>query len=479
MESTAYSRQDLETAIVHIGTGAFHRGHQAVYTDLSNEAAGTRWGIFGINLFGSADVVDALNAQHGLFTVVERSSHATLCRQVRSLTGALHTPQSGIQAAIEKLIEPQVKIVSLTVTEKGYCTDPQSRQLDLLNPLIRHDLANPQAPQSAIGLIVEALRLRRLHNLPPFSVMSCDNIPENGALTKGAVIAFAAQRDVTLADWIAQNVTFPGTMVDRIVPAMTEEAFALIEAETGRADPAGVVCEDFRQWVIEDNFVAGRPEWDRAGAMFVADVLPYEEMKLRMLNGSHSFLAYCGTLAGYEFIYQCMEDAVFNAAVRYLMVEEQANSLSPHLDLDVNQYANVLIARFSNPHIRHKTSQIAMDGSQKLPQRAIDPWRTLQMRGVNGTALTVLVAGWLHFVISAIARGEAVADPLNAEFHACVTTQKEAWAKALSLLQIKSIFGTLASDNPQFLHDVRQAFEAIETHGVKAAIQHLLVKANV
>ncbi|HBR2029528.1 mannitol dehydrogenase family protein [Klebsiella quasipneumoniae] len=479
MEKTTYSRQALEADIVHIGLGAFHRGHQVVYTDLCNESMEKRWGIFGINLFGSAELVDALNAQQCLFTVVEKSASSTTCRQVRALTGALHAPASGIQAAINKLVEPQVKIVSLTVTEKGYCTDPQSRRLDFDNPLIRHDLASPDAPQSAIGLLVAALRVRRQQQLPPFSVLSCDNIPENGVLTKNAVLDFAGRVDAGLAQWIEQQVTFPGTMVDRIVPAMTVEQYAVIEAETGYADPCGVVCEDFRQWVIEDNFVAGRPAWDNAGAMFVMDVVPYEEMKLRMLNGSHSFLAYNGSLAGYDFIYQCMADPVLNAAVYRLMVEEQAKSLDPHLKLDVNQYARTLITRFSNPHIKHKTSQIAMDGSQKLPQRAIDPWRTLQTRGVQGAALSVLIAGWLHYVIRAVYSGEEIADPLNAEFYARVKPQGSLWEQAQTLLRIESIFGTLASDNATFLNDVRQAFLAIEKDDVKTAINHLILQGNV
>ncbi|HIE9814384.1 TPA: mannitol dehydrogenase family protein [Klebsiella pneumoniae] len=478
MEKTKYCRQSLETAIIHIGIGAFHRAHQALYTDLCNESMEKPWGIFAISMSSNAGLVNALNQQQCLFAVVEKSANSTSCRQVRSLTGALHTAESGIQAAIDKLLEPQIKIVTLTITEKGYCTDPKSRQLDRHNPLIRHDLAEPQAPKSAIGLIVEALRLRRQKGLPPFSLLSCDNIPENGQLLKNAVVAFAAEIDAGLTEWIAQNVTFPGSMVDRIVPAMTTEQFSIIEDEAGYADPCGVVCEDFRQWVIEDNFVAGRPDWDKAGAMFVADVLPYEELKLRMLNGSHSFLAYCGSLAGYEFIYQCMQDPDFNAAVYHLMTAEQAKSLNPHLELDLEQYARLLIARFSNPNIKHKTSQIAMDGSQKLPQRAIDSWHTLQKRGVKRPMLAVLIAGWLHYVIREVSRGVPLADPLNAEFYASVSSQKTAWDQALSLLQIQSIFGALGRDE-QALNDIRSAFVAIETQGVTVAIHNLLLQVKV
>lgn len=473
-QKTAYPRKELETRIVHIGFGAFHRGHQAVYNDLTNQLTGDYWGIFEINLFGGNALTDALAQQEHLFSVIEKSAQTTTSRLVRTLTGAIHTPKDGIQAAIEKLVEPQVKIISLTITEKGYCSDPRSRKLDLANPLIAHDLKKPRAPQSAIGLIVEGLRLRREQGLNPLSVLSCDNIPENGALTKTAILDFAAQLDGDLAQWIEQNITFPNTMVDRIVPAMTPEQFTAIEKEIGYADPCGVVCEAFRQWIIEDNFAAGRPAWDKAEAMFVADVLPYEEMKLRMLNGSHSFLAYNGGLAGYEFIYQCMEDAVFRKAAHHLMLQEQAKSLSPHLAVDVNQYAALLIERFSNPNIKHKTGQIAMDGSQKLPQRAIDPYLTLQQRGIKGRALATLIAGWLHYVIQEITHGRDVADPLNNEFKAVIKADAPRWQQALSLLNIQSIFGNLAADNSDFIHEVQDAFTSIETHGITSTVEKLI-----
>lgn len=294
-------------------------------------------------------------------------------------------------------------------------------------------------------------------------------------MTKTAIVTFADNLDPQLAVWIAKHVTFHGTMVDRIVPAMTPEQFDMIKDQIGFSDPCGIVCEDFRQWVIEDNFVAGRPDWDKAGAMFVSDVLPYEEMKLRMLNGSHSFLAYNGSLAGYEFIYQCMEDDAFKTAVHHLMTEEQAKSLRPNLAVDVHQYAQLLIDRFSNPNIKHKTGQIAMDGSQKLPQRAVDSYLTLRARGVKGRALATLIAGWLHYVINTLSQGQSVADPLNDTFNAAIKNKNTRWEQALSLLQINSIFGTLAGDNADFLNDIQQAFNHIELHGVTATI-HLYLQ---
>ncbi|RZP71891.1 mannitol dehydrogenase family protein [Vibrio vulnificus] len=470
---TTYAREELATNIVHIGFGAFHRGHQAVYNDLTNEITGSRWGICEINMFGPSTLIDDLKTQNGLFTVVEKSATKTETRLVRTVTEQIHTPDTGIATAINKLIEPQVKIVSLTITEKGYCVEPQSRVLDTTNPLIAHDLDNPTQPQSAIGLITEALKQRKALGLPAFSVMSCDNIPENGHLTRNAVLDFAKLCNPELCAWIEENASFPSTMVDRIVPAMTPDQFDVIEQETGYRDPCGVVCEDFRQWVVEDNFVAGRPDWTAAGAMLVEDVLPYEEMKLRMLNGSHSFLAYNGTLAGYEYIYQCMKDEKLRQVTLSLMREEQAKSLNPSLSVDLEQYAELLIARFSNQNIKHKTGQIAMDGSQKLPQRAVDPFLTLYDRGIATRCLPVLIAGWMHYVINTIKSGVPLADPLAEEFTDIVYRANDKLQIAETLLKVQKVFGNNAEQHKLFKQQILSAFEFIEKNGIKAMFAEL------
>lgn len=472
-EVTTFDRSQLQTRIVHIGFGAFHRGHQAVYNDLSNDSSDELWGICEVNMFGGPELIADLKAHDHLFSVVERSADSVCSRLIRSVTESIHTPDVGVTAAIEKVAEPQVKIVSLTITEKGYCADPKSGELDLSNALIKHDLANPTAPKSALGLLVQALRLRRDRGLNPISILSCDNIPENGLLTQKVVVAFAELVDWDLATWIKEKVSFPSTMVDRIVPAMTPDSFEVLEQTIGYADPCGIVCEDYRQWVIEDNFVAGRPDWDKAGAMFVKDVLPYEEMKLRMLNGSHSFLAYNGFLAGYEFIYQCMEDADFRAATLRLMLKEQAKSLSPELNVDLEEYANLLIGRFSNANIKHKTAQIAMDGSQKLPQRAIDPMLELQKRDVPSACQPALIAGWAQFVIDAVAQGRELADPMAEPLTTAVNSSKDAAEKLSALLNLQQIFGDLATSNPSFFEQVQHAFLETEKKGVQGAIANL------
>lgn len=303
-----YDRTALKSRIVHIGFGAFHRAHQALLTDRVLNQQGGDWGICEVSLLGGDVLIQNLRQQDHLFSVLEKGAQSNQAIIVGSVCESVHARLDGIMQVLEKLAEPQVAIVSLTITEKGYCIEPGSGQLDLQNEFVRADLAIPDAPTSAPGVLVEALRLRRLRGLPPFTVLSCDNIPENGHVVKNAVLGLAMARDPELANWISQNVTFPNTMVDRIVPAATAETLQEIADELGVVDSCGIACEPFIQWVVEDKFVAGRPDWEIAGAQLVDDVLPFEEMKLRMLNGSHSYLAYLGYLAGYQHINDCMAD---------------------------------------------------------------------------------------------------------------------------------------------------------------------------
>ena len=390
-----YDRNALVPRIVHLGFGAFHRAHQAVYTDILAAEHNSDWGYCEVNLIGGEQQIADLNAQDQLYTVAEMSAEAWTSRVVGVVKRALHAQVDGLETVLAAMCEPQVAIVSLTITEKGYCHSPATGQLMLDHPFIVADLQNPRQPKSAPGVIVEALARRRAAGLQAFTVMSCDNMPENGHVMRNVITAYARALDADLADWIEANVTFPSTMVDRIVPAVTAETLDKIEQLTGVRDPAGVACEPFRQWVVEDNFVAGRPAWEKAGAELVADVLPFEEMKLRMLNGSHSFLAYLGYLAGYQHINECMEDENYRRAAHALMLQEQAPTLSVK-GVDLAHYADMLIARYSNPALRHRTWQIAMDGSQKLPQRMLDSVRWHLVHHSDFRLLALGVAGWMR-----------------------------------------------------------------------------------
>lgn len=466
-----YDRSKLVSRIVHLGFGAFHRAHQAVYADILAAEHGSDWGYTEVNLIGGEQQIADLNHQDNLYTVAEMSADAWTARVVGVVKEALHAQVDGLETVLAKMCESQVAIVSLTITEKGYCHSPATGQLMLDHPFIAADLQNPHQPKSAPGVVVEALARRKAAGLPAFSVMSCDNMPENGHVMRNVVCAYARAVDAGLADWIESHVTFPSTMVDRIVPAVTPETLDKIEQLTGVRDPAGVACEPFRQWVIEDNFVAGRPAWEKAGAELVSDVIPFEEMKLRMLNGSHSFLAYLGYLAGYQHINDCMGDENYRRAAHDLMLKEQAPTLKVQ-NVDLARYADLLIARYTNPALRHRTWQIAMDGSQKLPQRMLDSVRWHLADNSRFTLLALGVAGWMRYVGGVDEQGNAieVCDPLLPVIQAAVAQSEEGESRVKALLAIEAIFGKDLPLEGKFVDQVINAYLSLLSKGAKATV---------
>lgn len=465
-----YDRQQLRSRIVHFGFGAFHRAHQALLTNRVLNQHGGDWGICEISLFSGDQLMSQLRQQDHLFTVMEKSAAGNQPIIIGAVKECLNARLDSLAAIIEKFCEPQVAIVSLTITEKGYCIDPATGHLDLTQPRIVHDLQSPDEPHSAPGILVEALHRRRERGLPAFTVLSCDNIPDNGHVVKNAVLDMAAKRDPQLAGWIAEHVSFPGTMVDRIVPAATDASLAEITRELGVEDPCAISCEPFIQWVIEDNFVAGRPDWGSVGAQLVDDVLPWEEMKLRMLNGSHSFLAYLGYLAGYAHISDCMQDASYRRAARHLMMAEQAPTLRIS-GVDLGAYADSLIERFSNPALQHRTWQIAMDGSQKLPQRLLDGIRIHLKQGSRWPLLALGVAAWMRYVSGVDDMGNAIdiRDPLAEKIRAIVETSHDE-NRVAALLTLQEIFGSDLPANPQFVQAVEQAWQSLVREGARQAV---------
>lgn len=472
-----YDRSALRARIVHIGFGAFHRSHQAVCTDILAADHSSDWGYCEceINPHNTGELINALRQQDLLYSVTEKAGDGLHTRVVGVVKKALYRNGDGIEEIISALCQPEVAIVSMTVTEKGYCYQPATGQLNLEHPAIVHDLAHPEDPQSLPGIILAAIKLRRDASLPPFSVMSCDNMPENGHVTRNVVVQLAEQQDRQLADYIQQNITFPSTMVDRIVPAMTAEAFQSLSHKLGCADPVGVECEPFFQWVIEDNFVNGRPAWEKAGAELVADVLPFEEMKLRMLNGSHSLLAYTGYLAGYETISDCMDDADYQLAARKLMLDEQAPTLRT-TGVDLVAYADSLIARYKNRAIKHRTYQIATDGTQKLPQRWLDSIRWHLRQGSRFELLALCVASWMRFVKGVDEQGEAfvINDPLQPELARLINNSAEGEQRIAALLSLKEVFGDDLPDNALFRERVGHYYQLLLQSGAKEAVRQAI-----
>jgi fructuronate reductase len=487
----AYDRSALKPGIVHLGLGAFHRAHEAVYTHRTLEglppAESSKWGIVGVSM-RSASTGAALNPQDGLYTVHERSTGAKpnvfLVGCLLRCMVAPHDPP----ALLELLGSADVRIVSLTVTEKGYCYDAGTRALDLAHPDIVHDL-DPQhahAPRSAIGLIVLALRARRAAGVPPFTCLSCDNLSENGRTLGKLCAAFAAALEPSpaLARWIESEVSFPNTVVDCIVPAVAPGA---VEAACGADGPlAGlrdeglVICEPYRQWVIEDSFgPLGHPPWERAGAQLCDDARPHESLKLRVLNASHSVLAYLGALCGFETIVEAIEEPALAKISAALLELDVIPALEPPKGVDVREYASRARARFRNGFLKHRTEQVAMDGSQKLPQRLLESARALiALRAGQAPALTVLplaVAGWLVYVTRLDDKGGAIAvsDPLAAKFKAIATSKpRTAEGIAGAMLGLHEVFGTdgLATDAPNFVEPVTEHVRELQAAGAPADV---------
>ena len=475
VERPPWDGSRLVSRIVHLGCGAFHRAHQALFTHHLLESSDSDWGICEVNLMNDARLIQDLKSQNLLYSVAERGTKKTELKIIGSMKEALHPEFDGCDGILKAMARPETAIVSLTVTEKGYCIEAASGELDLNHPLIKNDLANPQQPKSAIGYIVEALDMRRQQGAKAFTVLSCDNLRENGHAAKAAVMGLAKARSAELAAWIAENVTFPCTMVDRIVPAATEEMLQQVAEQLGVYDPCAIACEPFRQWVIEDNFVNGRPDWDKVGAQFVADVVPFEMMKLRMLNGSHSFLAYLGYLAGYESIADTMTNPAYRQSALALMLDEQAPTLSMPEGTDLAGYANLLISRFTNPSLKHRTWQIAMDGSQKLPQRWLDPIRLHLAEGHDYRHLVLGVAGWMRYVAGVTDQGQdiEIADPLREQYQAIHQQYQTAPERVHALLAIESIFGTDLPNNHIFVDAVMTAYVQLEQHGARTVLESL------
>ena len=468
-------RSALKSRIVHLGFGAFHRAHQALYTSEMLEKTGSDWGICEISLFGDK-LIRQLRKQDHLYSVLEKGADATTAKISGAVVESVHPKIDGTQAVLDKMAEPQVAIISLTITEKGYCADLSTGRLDLNNALIVADLVEPHKPKSAIGYLVEALRLRKDAALRPFTVMSCDNVPDNSRVARQVILDYANQLDAELGQWIEQNVTFPCTMVDRIVPAITDESLAELTAHLGVEDPCGIVCESFTQWVIEDNFVNGRPEWDVAGATFVEDVRSFENMKLRMLNGSHSFLAYLGYLAGYRYIYETMADEAFRAAAFSLMTTEQASTLSMPEGTDLAAYADLLIARFSNTSIKHETWQIATDGSQKLPQRLCESLRFHLDNDTPAPWLLLGVAGWMVYVGERDEKGEEIVvnDPMLEQIRVAYQGADTAEEIVPALLGLSSVFGHDLLRNKTVVSALIDAVGQLKKAGAQAVVAKTL-----
>jgi len=465
-----YDPAAVRTGIVHLGLGAFHRAHQAVCTQrvLRDDP---RWGIAGVSL-RQASTRDALAPQDGLYTLAVRDGGGEALEVIGALRG-LHVAAEDPAGLVALLAAPDIRIVSLTVTEKGYCRDAASGALDPADPAIRRDLEAPGRPGSAPGLIVAALAARRAAGLRPFTVLCCDNLPHNGQAVRRVLADYARLSAPALAGFIENELACPSGMVDRIVPATTVEDRARIGRALGLDDAWPVVTEPFLQWIVEDHFPLGRPAWEAAGVQFVADVAPFERMKLRLLNGSHSSIAYLGQLAGHATVADAMQDGALVAHIERLMGDELAPTLHMPPGTDLAAYQRALLARFRNPALRHATAQIAMDGSQKLPQRLLEAARERLRQGLPVPRIALGVAAWMRFLAGRSDSGAVLtpSDPLAGRLTALARGAATPAAQVAALLGVTEVFGTDLRDHPGFRQVLTHAAEMLATAGVARTLE--------
>jgi fructuronate reductase/mannitol 2-dehydrogenase len=434
----------VTAGIAHLGLGGFHRAHMARYTHnlMQRRADALPWGIIGAGLMpADRRMRESLMPQDNLYTLVERGSAPETVTVIGSLVDVVFAAESS--AALLTAIErPQIRIVSLTVTEHGYCLNRATKQLDPDHPLIRQDLANPEQPSSAIGIVVEAYRRRMASGRLPFTALSCDNIQHNGTILRDAVVALAGLRDPKLADWIADNGCFPSTMVDRITPVTADADIAALSEHYGIIDRWPVFAEQFTQWVIEDRFPAGRPAWEDVGAQFVTDVAPYEFMKLRLLNASHLAVSGMGRLAGYVTIDEAMADPLISRYMAALMDRETGPTLPDVPGIDLARYKATLVERFANPAISDTVERVNTDAPLNI---LVDPIRDRLRTGGSVELLALALAAWLRRVRGEDEQGQPIdiRHPLADELRAKAI---EGGSDPRPLLAIAELFGSTGNE---------------------------------
>ncbi|MFG1604478.1 mannitol dehydrogenase family protein [Actinoplanes sp. NPDC049265] len=463
-----YDRDRLRTGIVHFGVGGFHRAHQAMYLDrLMNDGKALDWAICGVGVMpADLGMRDVLDAQDGLYTLVVKAPDGTFePRVIGSIKEYLFAPEDP-EAVIAKMADPDIRIVSLTVTEGGYNINAVTGEFVADNPDIQHDLRPGNQPKTTFGLVVEALSRRRSRDQEPFTIMSCDNIQGNGHAARRSFVAYANLRDPELGKWIDEHVAFPNSMVDRITPVTTDEDRALVHDRWGIDDGWPVVCEPFTQWVLEDQFTQGRPPYEDAGVQVVEDVEPYELMKLRLLNASHQALCYFGYLAGYRLVHDVAQEPLFADFLLAYMEQEASPTLAAVPGIDLDEYRHQLIERFSNAQVRDTVARLCAESSDRIPKWVLPVIRwNLETDGPILRA-TAVVASWARYAEGVDEEGQPiqVVDRL--------ATELRERARAKTFIQNRELFGDLA-DNERFAETYTRVLGLLHERGSRKTLKEL------
>lgn len=449
-----YARSSLTPGIVHFGVGNFHRAHLAVYLDdLFNMGLDHDWAIIGAGVLPSDEVMrQKLAAQDFLTTVVEQEAHISQAR----VTGAMidFIPPADRDRLLATLEDPAIRIVSLTVTEGGYMINPATGKFDPQHPAIARDAANPQDPTSVFGLILAGLARRKAKGLAPYTVMSCDNVPHNGVVTRNAVAGLARLFDPALADWVIAHVAFPNAMVDRITPATSDRERQLVQDVYGVTDNWPVFCEEFKQWVVEDHFPTGRPAWEKVGAQFVADVTPFEYMKIRILNGGHAVIAYPGGLLDVHYVHEAMQHPLIHAFFEKVEREEIVPSVPPVPNTDIQDYYRLIDRRFSNPKIGDTERRLCLDGSNRQPKFIVPVVADNLQAGRSIKGLALESALWCRYCYGVSESGKII-EPNDPSWDRLQALSRKAKDDPLQWLTMDDIYGDVAKSD-----DFRAAFAA-------------------
>jgi mannitol 2-dehydrogenase len=467
----AYARSRVTTGVVHFGVGGFHRAHQAMYHDrLMNDGKALDWGICGVGVMpADRRMKEALDAQGGLYTLVVKHPDGSYeARVMGAITEYLFAPDDP-GAVTEKLAAEATRVVSLTVTEGGYNINHVTGEFDAANPDVVHDLEPGATPRTTFGLITEALRRRRERGILPFTIMSCDNLPGNGHLSRKAFTAFARLRDPELGGWVEREVRFPNSMVDRITPVTTGADRAELRERFGIDDQWPVVCEPFTQWVLEEAFSLGRPPYEDAGVQVVDDVEPYELMKLRLLNAGHQALGYPAYLAGYRLVHEAAQDPLFRAFVLGYMDEEATPTLAPVPGVDLDEYKHTLIERFSNPEVRDTIARLCAESSDRMPKFLLPVLRRQLETGGEIRRCATVVASWARYAEGVDEHGESidVVDPLRDRLMALARRQRE---DPDAFISNRELFGDLVDDG-RFVAAYRAALRSLHERGARATVE--------
>jgi len=467
-----YDRAKLSPGILHIGVGNFHRAHQAVYLDdLFASGRDHDWAIVGAGVREyDVDMRAKLAAQDWLTTVVEQEAHATTVRVTGSMINFVRP--FDVAAMLDALARPAIRIVSLTVTEGGYCIDPATQKFDPRHPEIAYDAAHFDAPKSAFGLIAAGLKRRRAAGVAPFTVQSCDNIPGNGHVCENAVAGLAELADRELAAWIRKTVAFPNSMVDRITPATSDRERTILKDRYGVEDNWPVFCEEFRQWVIEDKFPAGRPALETVGATFVKDVAPYELMKIRILNGGHAAIAYPAGLLDIHFVHEAMEDRQIATFLEALEKREILPVVPPPPGVDLEAYRLKVAERFANPKIGDTIARLCLDGSNRQPKFILPSVVDRLDAGQSFAGLALVSAMWCRYCYGESESGKVI-PPNDPSWDRVQRAARSARGDPRAFLAMRDLFGELA-DTPAYVKAFAAALTKLWSQGVRATIDDYL-----